>query len=83
MNKRPKNPNRQTLSAWRARRAGDELSNEALSEIENQPGFRQGMEKSEADIRAGRLVSLEELEKQVRVNGVNSHQNSDLKNASL
>jgi hypothetical protein len=66
MKKRPNNPIRQT--ALRARPADDELTNEALSEIENQPGFRQGMEKSEADIRAGRLVSLEELEKQVRVN---------------
>jgi hypothetical protein len=42
------------------------LLDEALDQLEDDPRFTEAMRKSEHDIRAGRLVSLEEIEERLR-----------------
>lgn len=41
----------------------------ALDAIESDPGFLAMMERSEADFRAGRYITLDELKKQLRAKG--------------
>ncbi len=42
------------------------ILDEALDELEDDPRFTEAMQKSERDIRAGRVVSLEEIRERLR-----------------
>ena len=42
------------------------LLDDALDQLEDDPRFVEAMKKSESDIRAGRVVSLEEIEERLR-----------------
>ena len=57
--KKPLNPTTQTEGQ-------PTLLDQELDKLEDDPRFAEAMRKSERDIRAGRVVSLEEMEERLR-----------------